>query len=110
MDFNSLGLINAIISEIIQAGYYPEMAVNNTYGITAYNDTVYNYAKFANNMIGGCQSQIQSCIAAAQDINGGYVKGKITKIASEFPAIAAVCSEAQSMCRDNVVSSIHLTK
>jgi carboxypeptidase C (cathepsin A) len=43
--FNSLGIINGIISEKIQAPYYPEFAVNNTYGIKAVNDTVYNYMK-----------------------------------------------------------------
>ncbi|TVY83355.1 Carboxypeptidase S1-like protein A [Lachnellula suecica] len=47
LNFNTLGVINGIIDEYIQAPYYPEFAVNNTYGITAYNDTVYNYAKFA---------------------------------------------------------------
>lgn len=46
-NFNSLGIINGIIDESIQAPYYPEMAVNNTYGIKAVNDTVYNYMKFA---------------------------------------------------------------
>ncbi|CAK4034662.1 related to carboxypeptidase C (cathepsin A) [Lecanosticta acicola] len=104
MEFNTLGLINAIIDETIQAGYWPEFAVNNTYGIKVYNDTVYSYAKFANEMIGGCQDQIQGCIQAAQDINGGYVQGKITKIATAYPAIAALCSEAQVMCQDNVES------
>jgi carboxypeptidase C (cathepsin A) len=43
--FNSLGIINGIISEKIQAPYYPEFAVNNTYGIKAVNDTVYSYMK-----------------------------------------------------------------
>ena len=63
-------VINGIIDEATQAPYYPEFAVNNTYvnihtgglepatgvladssrlersyGIKAYNDTVYNYAK-----------------------------------------------------------------
>jgi len=28
-----------------------KFAVHNTYGIKAYNDTVYNYAKFANSMV-----------------------------------------------------------
>lgn len=35
LDFNTLGIINGIIDEGIQAGYYPEFAVNNTYGIKA---------------------------------------------------------------------------
>lgn len=35
LDFNTLGIINGIIDEGIQAKYYPEFAVNNTYGIKA---------------------------------------------------------------------------
>ncbi|RMJ22956.1 Carboxypeptidase S1 [Aspergillus sp. HF37] len=35
LDFNSLGIINGIIDEAIQAPYYPEFAVDNTYGIKA---------------------------------------------------------------------------
>jgi carboxypeptidase D len=35
LDFNSLGIINGIIDEAIQAPHYPEFAVNNTYGIKA---------------------------------------------------------------------------
>lgn len=101
MNFKTLGIGNGIIDETIQAGYYPEFAVNNTYGIKAYNDTVYNYAKFANNMVNGCQSQIQSCIAAAADFQHGY-SGKVTYNATSNPTLAAICAEAQDMCRDNV--------
>jgi len=76
-----------------------EFAMNNTYGIKAYNDTVYNYAKFANTMPGGCLSLIESCRAAAA--NGDY--NYSTPISSESdPAVFSICSEAQSMCRDNV--------
>ena len=35
LEFNTLGIINGIIDEGIQAGHYPEFAVNNTYGIKA---------------------------------------------------------------------------
>lgn len=38
--FNTLGIGNGIVDEYVQAPYYPVMAVNNTYGIKAYNDTV----------------------------------------------------------------------
>ena len=102
LNFNSLGIINGIINERIQVEYYPEFAVNNTYGIKAYNDTVYNYAKFAANMINGCKDMIDGCVAAAQGIPGGLVDGKITYAASSQPAVAAICSEAADMCRDNV--------
>lgn len=52
LNFDTLGLINAIVNEKIQAPYYPEFAVNNTYGIKAVNDTVYEYMKFAYYMSG----------------------------------------------------------
>lgn len=87
LNFNTLGIGNGIIDESIQAPWYPEFAVNNTYGIKAVNDTVYNYMKFACYMIDGCLQQIEGCIAAG--INSD-------------PAEETLCSEAQDMCRDNV--------
>lgn len=35
IEFNTLGIINGIIDEAIQAPYYPEFARHNTYGIEA---------------------------------------------------------------------------
>lgn len=106
LNFDTLGIGNGIIDEAIQAGYYPEFAVNNTYGIKAYNDTVYNYAKFANYMIGGCLNQIEECIEAAASVNGGLINdgNTITAAAATQPSIDVLCSEAQDMCRDNVES------
>ncbi|KAF9894203.1 hypothetical protein FE257_007705 [Aspergillus nanangensis] len=86
LQFNSLGIINGIIDEAIQASHYPEFAVNNTYGIKAVNDTVYNYMKFANEMPNGCQDQVALCKQTKRTALADY----------------AVCSEATSMCRDSV--------
>ena len=61
LNFNALGIINGIIDESIQAPYYPRFANNNTYGIKAVNDTVYNYMTFAANMANGCLDQIAYC-------------------------------------------------
>lgn len=86
---HSLTIINGIIDEYIQAPYYPEFAVNNTYGIKAYNDTVYNYVQFALNMPNGCLQQIEFCTQIYNETEtgiGGY----------------GVCTEAENMCRDNV--------
>ena len=41
---DTLGIGNGIISEKIQAPYYPRFAQNNTYGIKAINDTIAQYA------------------------------------------------------------------
>ncbi|KAH7417353.1 carboxypeptidase-like protein S1 [Cadophora sp. MPI-SDFR-AT-0126] len=86
LNFNTLGVINGIIDEYTQAPYYPEFAVNNTYGIKAVNDTVYNYQKFALNMVYGCLDQISMCRA--------------TNL--ETLSDQAICTEAENMCRDNV--------
>lgn len=79
--------------------------MTDTYGIKAYNDTVYNYARFATYMINGCLDQIQSCIEGAKAPRGGYIKNYgITGLATSIPGIATLCSEAADMCRDNVES------
>ena len=86
--FDTLGIINGIISESIQAPYYPEFAVNNTYGIKAVNDTVYSYMKFATYMIDGCLDQCAAC----ETVNRSTDVGMQT------------CFQATDMCRTNVES------
>jgi len=88
LTFNSLGIINGLIDEMIQAPFYPEFANHNTYGIKAVNDTVYNYAKFALNMHNGCLEQIQRCYETNRTSLSDY----------------AICAQAEVMCRDNVES------
>lgn len=83
---NALGIGNGIIDEATQVPFYPEFAVNNTYGIKAVNDTVYNYMKFACYMEYGCLEQISFCRYTNR-----------TSLAD-----LAVCTEAEDMCRDNV--------
>jgi carboxypeptidase C (cathepsin A) len=104
LNFNSLGIINGIIDEAVQADYYPEFAMNNTYGIKAYNDTVYSYAKFANNMFNGCVYQIALCRASAEG-NTSYYNANAPITQSELtPGELQICNEAADMCRDNVES------
>ena len=107
-NFNTLGIGNGIIDEYVQAPMYPEFAMNNTYGIKAYNDTVYNYAKFATYMYDGCLAQIDSCKAAATAAEGWYIKEAhghvITPYAIANPSMDSLCQEAADMCRDNVES------
>lgn len=58
MSLMALQVVNGLFDEYIQAPYYPEFAVNNTYGIVAVNDTVYNYMRFACYMRNGCLDQV----------------------------------------------------
>ena len=92
LNFNTLGVGNGIIDEYIQAPYYPEFAVNNTYGIKAYNDTVYNYAMFATYWPDGCLAQVAGC----RQVDKSTLAGQ------------AVCTEAENMCRDNVESPYYV--
>lgn len=103
---DTLGIGNGIIDEAIQAEYYPEFAMNNTYGIQVYNETVYEYARFATFMVGGCYEQIATCRAAASYVRGGLIEDDqtITDKAVNQEDVATLCSEAQNMCRDNVES------
>ena len=64
------------------------MAVNNTYGIKAVNDTVYSYMKFACYMTNGCLDQV------------GFCKETNRTSLSDY----AICTEAEDLCRDNVES------
>ncbi|KAF1925941.1 alpha/beta-hydrolase [Didymella exigua CBS 183.55] len=59
LHMDTLGVINGLIDEQIQAPYYPEFAINNTYGIKAYNDTVYTFAKQAFYYPWDCNDQIE---------------------------------------------------
>ncbi|KAI9802779.1 MAG: hypothetical protein M1833_001378 [Piccolia ochrophora] len=86
LNMASLGIINGIVDEAIQAEYYPEFAVNNTYGIRAVNDTVYNYMKFSCFMANGCLDQVEQC----RRMN------RTTQVEQ------AICAQAGNMCRDNV--------
>ncbi|KAF4542580.1 Carboxypeptidase s1 [Lasiodiplodia theobromae] len=86
LNFNSLGIGNGIIDEAIQVPHFPKFAVNNTYGIKVYDDTVYDYAQMALHMPGGCLDQLSAC----RTLDKSTIAGK------------AMCSSAQVMCTDNV--------
>ncbi|KAK6950619.1 hypothetical protein Daesc_007143 [Daldinia eschscholtzii] len=61
LSMHTLGIINGIISERIQAPYYAEMAFRNTYGIEAVNQTIYDYMKMNYYFPGGCRDSIDQC-------------------------------------------------
>lgn len=86
---NSLLIINGIIDEYIQAPYYPEFAVNNTYGIVAYNQSIYDYTQIALYApVFGCMIAMEYCYYVNQSTLVGQ----------------AVCAQAANECRDNVES------
>ncbi|KAK7705003.1 hypothetical protein SLS57_010286 [Botryosphaeria dothidea] len=86
LEMDTLGIINGIIDEGIQAPYYPEFAVNNTYGIKAVNDTIYSQMVDAYYREGGCADQVAACAAADRTTDEGYT----------------ICREATNFCRGEV--------
>ena len=83
---DTLGIGNGIIDEGIQAPYYPEFAVNNTYGIKAVNDSIYTFMTTANIIPGGCQDYVAYC--AESDV-------------STFDGMST-CASATAICRNLV--------
>jgi len=83
---DTLGIGNGIISERIQAPYYPEFAVNNTYGIKLVNDTIYEYMKMSYYIASGCRDWIDMCAAANKSTQDGR----------------STCATATNLCRSLV--------
>jgi carboxypeptidase C (cathepsin A) len=88
LELHTLGIINGIISARIQMEYYPEFAYKNTYGIQAYNESVYEFAKFAWSMpYVGCAAALDTCAAA--------------NISDPYDGVST-CAQATAICRSMV--------
>ncbi|KAI1803303.1 alpha/beta-hydrolase [Daldinia bambusicola] len=91
----SLGIINGCVDDLIQAPYYPVMAVDNTYGFPAINSV---RAKMANASFyndGGCRDLINKCRAA--------VAGKDPNNTGSVPDVNSICESAYNNCTNNVM-------
>ena len=91
----SLGIVNGCVDDLIQAPYYPIMAVNNTYGLTAINPTRAKLANASFYASGGCQDLITQCRTAvvAHDPNN---EGDVSLVND-------ICAAAYSSCTTNVM-------
>ncbi|KAH8801618.1 Alpha/Beta hydrolase protein [Xylogone sp. PMI_703] len=91
----SLGIVNGCVDDLIQAPFYPVMAVDNSYGLTAINPTRAKLANASFYAPGGCQDLVTQCRAAvaAQDPQN---EGDVSTVNS-------ICSSAYSNCLNNVV-------
>lgn len=61
LDMGTLGIINGCINSKIEVPHYPEMAVNNTYGIKGINESIYTFTKQAWSLPGGCRDMLDEC-------------------------------------------------
>jgi len=91
---DSVGIISGVLDLVIQGIYYPDFAVNNTYGIKAYDDATAAGAVAAYYAPGGCRDQAVTC----QALQAKYDPDNYANNAS----VNAVCLDAQNICLGGV--------
>lgn len=78
---------------------YPHIAYNNTYGIQAVNDTVYEDMLDAYVREGGCRDQINECQAVARVYDPDNVGSNAT--------VNQICTEAETFCSQHLRAPFH---
>ncbi|KAL5342909.1 Alpha/Beta hydrolase protein [Aspergillus crustosus] len=91
---DTLGIINGCVDLLVQAPSYPEIAYNNTYGIEAINQTVFEQAMDAWSRPGGCKDLITRCRSLASEGDPHMYGNNHT--------VNAACQEADSFCSNNI--------
>lgn len=91
----SLGIINGCVDDLVQAPYYPVMAVKNPYGLVAINSIRAQAANASFYVTGGCQDLIQQCRSA--------VETNDTANSGSVQVVNDICSEAYEFCTKNVM-------
>lgn len=93
----SLGIINGCVDDLIQAPYWPKMAINNTFGLTTINPVRANLALASFYAPGGCRDLIQRCREMVKVIDPDGI-GNIVEVNS-------ICSAAYVSCTEKVMNS-----
>lgn len=91
----SLGIVNGCVDDLIQSPFYPAMAVNNTYGLTAINPTRARLANASFYATGGCQDLIRQCRTA--------VDSQDPENDGDVSVVNSICATAYSSCTTNVM-------
>ncbi|KAK1145766.1 hypothetical protein N8T08_004007 [Aspergillus melleus] len=91
---DTLGIINGCIDLLVQAPGYPEMAFNNTYGIEAINQTIFDRAMDAWSKPGGCKDRITKCRSLAAEGD--------PKMYGDNKTVNAACKDANDYCSNQV--------
>ncbi|PTU24790.1 hypothetical protein P175DRAFT_049770 [Aspergillus ochraceoroseus IBT 24754] len=91
---DTLGIINGCVDLLVQGESYPQMAYNNTYGIPAINQTVYDAAMEAWSKPGGCKDLITRCRQLALEGDPQMYGNNAT--------VNRACQVANDYCSNNV--------
>lgn len=98
--FDTLGLINACIDLVSQEAYYPIYAYNNTYGIEAINETIYQQSLDAYYQPGGGLDLMLKCRTLAAEGDPNFYGNNAT--------VNEACMEADEFI-NNYVEGTYLT-
>lgn len=91
---DTLVLISSCMDRRVEWPLYPEMVFNNTYGIQAVNETIYNDMQDAYTRSGGCRDQIDNCRAVSSVYDPSNIGVNAT--------VNQVCSDAEEYCYLNI--------
>ncbi|KHJ30627.1 putative carboxypeptidase s1 [Erysiphe necator] len=93
----SLGIINGCVDDLVQAPYWPMMAVNNTFGLSTINPIRAELALNSFYAPSGCKDLIQQCRSAVtlQDPENSGERADVNKL----------CSAAYASCSEKVMSA-----
>ena len=88
--FDTLLIVNGCIDRQVQWPSYAHIATNNTYGIRAYNESVYESVVDAYTRPGGCREQIDNCrnLSLSFDPTNQGVNASVNR----------VCQAAETFC------------
>lgn len=94
---DTLGIINGCVDLLTQELSYPEMAYNNTYGIQAINETLYQQAvDNFHRPVTGCRDLIIACRSLASEGDPNFIGNNDT--------VNSACNDANVYCSNFVES------
>ncbi|PYI29469.1 alpha/beta-hydrolase [Aspergillus indologenus CBS 114.80] len=96
---DTLGIINGCIDLLVQAPSFPGIAYNNTYGIQALNQTIYEAAMQAWSKPGGCKDQLIECRAVGAEGD--------PEMHGNNQTVNRICQDADAYCIDEVKGVFH---
>lgn len=91
---DTVGIVSGFIDFLVQGEYFPSFAINNTYGIQAYDLEVAASAAYNWSAPGGCVEQVEACHALTPN---GYRDQYGTN-----DTVVEVCGAAFTWCWANV--------